>query len=406
MQEPRAKSQEPRAKSQEPRAKSQEQYNGALVFVKGAAPLKALICVPTYNEAENIEPFINAVFNKVPACADVLVIDDNSPDGTAATVENLIEQFPERLYLLKRPQKQGLGVAYLAAFEWGRTRNYSVFLEIDADFSHNPKYIPIMLAEIQTYDVIIGSRNIQKGGVEGWSAFRNFISKGSSLYARMVLGCPIKDLTGGFNMWTSNGLEKIGLKNIVSKGYSFQVEMKYRAWKAGLRIKEIPIVFVDRTHGKSKMSKKIFLEALLNVWKIKQDALVDTAFGQFIRFCITGGLGTVTNLVIFFIFADTFGMPEIPVSIGCFLISDTQNYIMNHKWSFARNTRQTALSVKKWLAFLGSSLAGLAVNILVMTAVLSYFTPPFKFIAQAYGILAGMVINFITSKFIVFMRNK
>ncbi|MDR2247710.1 MAG: glycosyltransferase family 2 protein [Treponema sp.] len=391
---------------QEPRAKSQEQSNGALAFVKGASPLEALICVPTYNEAENIEPFINAVFNTMPACADVLVIDDNSPDGTAAIVENLIEQFPERLHLLKRPQKQGLGVAYRAAFEWGRTRNYRVFLEIDADFSHNPKYIPIMFAEIQTYDVIIGSRNIPKGGIEGWSAFRNFISKGGSLYARMVLGCPIKDLTGGFTMWTSTALEKIGLKNIVSNGYSFQVEIKYKAWKTGLRIKEIPIVFVDRTHGKSKMSKKIFFEALLNVWRIKQDALVDTAFSQVIRFCVVGGLGTVTNLIIFFIFADTFGMPEIPVSIGCFLIAGTQNYIINHKWSFARNTRQTVLSIKKWLTFLSGSLAGLAVNILVMTAVLAYFMPPLKFIALACGILAGMVVNFIISKFIVFRRNK
>jgi putative flippase GtrA len=263
-----------------------------------------------------------------------------------------------------------------------------------------------MLAEIQTHDVIIGSRNIQKGGVEGWSVFRNFISKGGSLYARMVLGCPIKDLTGGFNMWTSGALEKIGLKNIVSKGYSFQVEMKYRAWKTGLRIKEIPIIFVDRTRGNSKMSKKIFLEALLNVWKIKQDAVADTAFSQFIRFCVTGGMGTVTNLIIFFIFADTFGISEIPVSIGCFLIADTQNYIINHKWSFARNTRQTPLSIKKWLAFLGGSLAGLAVNLMVMTAALTYFTLPFKFIAQACGILAGMVVNFITSKFIIFRSKK
>jgi dolichol-phosphate mannosyltransferase len=363
--------------------------------------LSLLICVPTYNEAENIEQFIVAVFARCPPDAAILVADDNSPDGTAVIVENLIGRFPERLHILKRPQKQGLGPAYLAAFAWGLAKQYTVFLEMDADFSHNPKYIPAMLAEIQNHDVVIGSRNIQNGGTEGWSVFRNAVSKGGSLYARLILGCPIKDLTGGFNMWTRAALEKIGLENVVSQGYSFQVEMKYRAWKAGLRIKEIPIVFVDRTRGKSKMSKKIFLEALLNVWKIKQDA----AFAQFVKFCVTGGLGTVTNLCLFFLFADKAGMPEIPVSIGCFLIAGTQNYIINHKWSFARNTRQTPLSIKKWLAFLGGSLAGLAVNILVMTAVLAYFTPPYKAIAQACGILAGMSINFIASKFLIFRRN-
>jgi putative flippase GtrA len=263
-----------------------------------------------------------------------------------------------------------------------------------------------MIDEIQTHDVVIGSRNIQNGRVEGWSAFRNFISKGGSLYARMVLGCPIKDLTGGFNMWTSNALEKIGLENIISKGYSFQVEMKYRAWKEGLKIKETPIVFVDRTRGKSKMSKKVFIEALLNVWKIKQGSDVNTTFIQFTKFCVTGGLGTVTNLGIFYIFADTVGMSEIPVSIACFLIAGTQNFIINHRWSFVQNTRQTALSIKKWLVFLGGSLAGLVVNVFVMTAVLTHFTLPFKFIAQACGILAGMVVNFIISKFIIFRGNK
>jgi dolichol-phosphate mannosyltransferase len=368
--------------------------------------LSLLICVPTYNEAENIEQFIAAVFAHCPPDAAILVADDNSPDGTAVIVENLIGRFPKRLHILKRPQKQGLGPAYLAAFAWGLAKQYTVFLEMDADFSHNPKYISAMLAEIQTHDAVIGSRNIQNGGTEGWSAFRNLVPKGGSLYARLILGCPVKDLTGGFNMWTCAALEKIGLENIVSQGNSFQVEMKYRAWKAGLRIKEIPIVFVDRTRGKSKMSKKIFLEALSNVWKIRQVSIIETAPGQFLKFCATGGLGTVTNLCLFFIFADKAGMPEIPASTGCFLIAGTQNYIINHKWSFAQNTRQTPLSIQKWLAFLGGSLIGLAANILVMAAVLAYFTPPYKAIAQACGILAGMAINFIASKFIIFRRTK
>ncbi|MCL2609031.1 MAG: polyprenol monophosphomannose synthase [Treponema sp.] len=235
-----------------------------------------LVCVPTYNEAENIEHFIAHVFEHLPENssqpASVLVIDDSSPDGTAAIVERLMEKHPERLHILKRPGKQGLGKAYLAAFEWGLSRGFDIFLEIDADFSHNPKYIPEMLNEIKTHDVVIGSRNIRGGGVEGWSFLRNCISKGGSLYARLVLGCPVKDLTGGFNMWTKNALLKIGLDRIVSEGYSFQIEMKYRAWRAGCPIKEIPILFADRTRGTSKMSKKILLEALIKIWKIKRNA--------------------------------------------------------------------------------------------------------------------------------------
>jgi dolichol-phosphate mannosyltransferase len=140
---------------------------------------------------------------------------------------------------------------------------------MDADFSHNPAYIPAMLTEIETHDVVIGSRNIKGGGVEGWGMMRHFISKGGSLYAQTILGCPIKDLTGGFSMWTKNALEKNGINTIISKGYSFQIEMKYRAWRQGCRVKEIPIIFVDRKLGTSKMSKKIFVEGLINVWKIK-----------------------------------------------------------------------------------------------------------------------------------------
>jgi dolichol-phosphate mannosyltransferase len=146
----------------------------------------------------NIEAFIDAIFEHTPPQTHILVVDDNSPDGTARIVERVKEKYPERLRLLNRPGKQGLAAAYLAAFAWGLARGYDVFLEMDADFSHNPKYIPAMLEEIKTTGVVIGSRNIQGGAVEGWSALRNFISKGGSFYARAALGCPIKDLTGGF----------------------------------------------------------------------------------------------------------------------------------------------------------------------------------------------------------------
>jgi dolichol-phosphate mannosyltransferase len=367
--------------------------------------LKLLICIPTYNEAENIEPFLDAVFKNAPLGAHILVIDDNSPDGTADIVRTAQQKYPGRLHLLERPEKQGLAAAYLAAFEWGLFRGYDVFLEMDADFSHNPKYIPEMLREIQNHDVAIGSRNIRGGGVEGWGVARNLISKGGSLYSRAVLGCPIKDLTGGFNMWTKTALEKIGLENIISKGYSFQVEMKYRAWAAGCAVREIPIIFTDRKAGASKMSKKIFFEALRNMWKIRRGVGVNTAIDQFVKFAVTGGLGTITNLIIFFFCVDKAGLPEIPASAGCFLIAGTQNYIINCKWSFAEKSANMHLSIKQWLLFLCASLLGLAVNISVMTFVIANFSLPYKFIAQACGIAAGMIINFTLSKLFVWRKN-
>jgi putative flippase GtrA len=263
-----------------------------------------------------------------------------------------------------------------------------------------------MLEQIKTNDVVIGSRNVARGGVEGWSLLRNLISRGGSLYSRIILSCPIKDLTGGFNMWTKNALLKIGLNNILSKGYSFQIEMKYRAWRAGCPVKEIPILFIDRKSGASKMTKKIFLEAFINVWRIRRNAGFSTILGQFAKFGITGGLGTITNLVLFFLFADKAGLPEIQVSIGCFLIAGTQNYTINHKWSFANNTGTSKLTVKKWALFLISSLAGLSLNITVMKIMIMNFNLPYKFIAQACGIAAGMFINFIFSQKLIFRSKR
>jgi dolichol-phosphate mannosyltransferase len=375
-----------------------------LYVYRGDNPLNLLICIPTYNEAENIEPFINAVFGNLPACADILVIDDNSPDGTADIVEVLIIKYKERLHILKRSKKQGLAAAYLAAFNWGLSRKYDVFLEIDADFSHNPKYIPEMIEEIQTCDVVIGSRNIPGGGTEGWSFMRNILSKSGSFYSRAVLGCSIKDLTGGFTMWKKSALLKIGLDKIISKGYVFQVEMKYRSWRMGCSVKEIPIVFTDRKLGKSKMSKRIFFEALLNVWKIKWNIGEYAAVSQFFKFAVTGGLGTITNLLLFFVCADKFDLPEIPVSIGCFLIAGTQNYIVNHKWSFADRMEKSSLSIRQWGLFLCASSLGLVANVTIMKFMVVRFYLPYKFIAQACGIAAGTGVNFFLSKAVVFKK--
>ncbi|HOV46710.1 MAG: polyprenol monophosphomannose synthase [Spirochaetes bacterium] len=230
---------------------------------------KILVIIPTYNEKENIEGIITSVFRN---CKDhplsILVVDDNSPDGTSEIVENMMEKF-SYLFLIKRKKKEGLGKAYVAGFNWGLDRDYSYFCQMDADFSHNPVYLPEMLKLLSSYDFIIASRYISNGGVEGWGIIRKVISKGGSLYARIVLGKNVKDFTGGYNLWKREVLESIDLNSIFSSGYSFQIEMKYRAICNGFKYVEYPILFLDRKEGKSKMSKSIVLEAAINVLKLR-----------------------------------------------------------------------------------------------------------------------------------------
>ncbi|GHV91234.1 hypothetical protein AGMMS50268_17370 [Spirochaetia bacterium] len=234
--------------------------------------MKILTVVPTYNEIENIEAFIGAVFQYLPASGGILVVDDSSPDRTAAAVEKLVPQYPDRLFLLKRAGKLGGASAFLEGFAWGIAHGYDALLAMDADFSHDPKYIPLMAEKIETCDLVIGSRNVPGGGVENRSWVRNIITRGGALYSRITLGCPIRDFTGGYNLWRKETLEKIGLANVALRGYSFQLEMKYKACKAGCNIVEVPIIFPDRKHGTSKMSNKYFFDALMSVWKIRRMA--------------------------------------------------------------------------------------------------------------------------------------
>lgn len=231
--------------------------------------MKTLIIIPTFNEELNIESIVNSV-NDILKGRDfgVLVVDDNSKDSTAKIVKSLQNKY-ENLYLLERGGKYGLASAYIDGFKYGADIGYKAFIQMDADFSHNPDYLPIIFEKLLDNDVVIASRNIKGGKVKGWGLLRNIISKGGSLYSRLILGCPIKDLTGGYNGWRLDILNKIGLNNIISKGYAFQIEMKYRAYVQGAQIAEFPIVFEDRKFGKSKMNKRIFFEALFNVIKIK-----------------------------------------------------------------------------------------------------------------------------------------
>ena len=368
--------------------------------------MKTLIIIITYNEIDNIGQLIPEVFKILPLNVDILVVDDSSPDGTGKAVENLFSQYPGRLHLLTRPVKEGTAAAYIAGFNWGLSRDYDAFLQFDGDFSHDPKYIPAILETIKTYDVIIGSRYTGGVGIKDWTLSRKIISKGGSLYSRIILSCPIKDLTGGYNMWRRSALEKIGLDGIISKSYSLQIELKYKAFCAECSIKEIPIIFTDRKHGVSKISNSTLTEALVNVWKIKKNVGIDGAIDQFLKFAATGGLGTILNLLIFFISVDIAALPPIPVSISLFFLIGIQNYIINHKWSFRQNTRHEPLSVKKWFMFMCGAFIGYLANVSVMNFMVMQFTLPLATIAQACGIAVGMFINFAVSKLVVFRKKK
>ena len=205
----------------------------------------------------------------------VLVVDDNSPDGTGQLVAEWAEapQYEGRLFLLRRAGKLGLGTAYIAGFRWALARSYRRILEMDADFSHNPRYLPDLLAAAEEADLVLGSRYVPGGGVKNWGFWRRFLSRGGSLYARVLLGLPYQDLTGGFKCFRREVLETLDLGAVRSNGYSFQIELTYRAHCKGFKIKEVPIVFEDREVGKSKMSKHIFLEAVLMVWKLRMEGL-------------------------------------------------------------------------------------------------------------------------------------
>lgn len=229
---------------------------------------QALIIVPTYNEAENVRGIAEQLLAALPA-ADVLFVDDNSPDGTGAILDELAAANP-RIHVLHRAGKLGLGTAYIAGFRWGLQRAYDYLFEMDADGSHDPKYLPQMLALAQDgADVVVGSRNIPGGGTVNWGLGRKLLSKGGSFYARTILGIDVRDVTAGFICWRRHVLEALDLDRIDSNGYSFQIEMKYRALQRGFRIVETPIVFVDRRVGQSKMSRAIVAEALLKVWTLR-----------------------------------------------------------------------------------------------------------------------------------------
>lgn len=229
--------------------------------------MKTLIIIPTYNEKDNIAPLITTILG-LSLGVEILVVDDNSPDGTGKVVSALGEKH-HGVHLLSRPGKAGLGKAYLAGFNWGLERGYEALVEMDADFSHRPQDLVKLLAGLKDADFAMGSRWVQGGQTVNWGLGRKFISRGGSFYSRMILGYPVRDWTGGFNAWRAKVLRDINLAQVKSEGYSFQIELKYRASRLGFKGVEVPIVFEDRRVGQSKMSSRIVIEALFRVWSIR-----------------------------------------------------------------------------------------------------------------------------------------
>lgn len=229
---------------------------------------RALVIVPTYNERENITRLVGAILQQ-DSRLEILVVDDGSPDGTGEIVEGLM-QHEARVHILKRPRKMGLGTAYIAGFRWALEQSYEFVFEMDADFSHDPAHLPQFLQAISNADLVLGSRYRNgKVTVVNWPIKRLLLSYFANVYARIVTGLPVWDATGGFKCFRRRVLEAIDLTHVRSNGYAFQIEMSFRAWRKRFKIVEIPIVFVDRTEGQSKMSKAIVREAIWMVWRLR-----------------------------------------------------------------------------------------------------------------------------------------
>ena len=229
--------------------------------------MKTLIISPTYNEVKNIQSLVEQIFELDPSY-HLLIIDDNSPDGTAEKVKELKSVF-DNLHLEERPGKAGLGTAYLFGFNWALKNGYDAVVQMDADLSHDPNDVPRLISQLKNHDLVIGSRYVEGVSVVNWPIRRLILSYGANIYSSFITGMPINDGTGGFKAWSSSILQRIELKKVKSQGYSFQIEMNFRAWRLGARIKEEPIIFVDRTIGESKMSKTIMYEAIWMVWRLR-----------------------------------------------------------------------------------------------------------------------------------------
>lgn len=236
-------------------------------------PAQVVIVVPTYNEIENVQRLVDGIYAHQEG-VHILFVDDNSPDGTADLIQKMIAENP-RIHILQRDKKEGLGRAYLAGFKVALEKGFQYIFEMDADFSHDPKEIPNFLLAIENNDLVLGSRYIRGVNVVNWPLSRLLLSYFANMYTRIITGLPVQDATGGFKCFRRSVLESVDLDTIRSNGYGFQIELSFKAWRKGFRIKEIPIIFIDRQFGESKLSKHIMWEAIFLVWKLRLSSLIN-----------------------------------------------------------------------------------------------------------------------------------
>ncbi len=340
--------------------------------------MKTIIIIPTYNEVENI-PELIAQLDAVGLDLALLFVDDGSPDGTAELIKAYQAQ-GRMIYLLERSGKQGLASAYLAGFKWAVEAGFEAILQMDADLSHQPKFLTEMLLRLENNDLVIGSRYTSGGGVANWSWSRRMLSRGGSLYSRLILRVPIRDLTGGYNLWRAELLQKMDLSSIKSTGYCFQIEMKQRAHEVGAQISEVPILFIERRLGLSKINRKIILEAIWRTWLIRVRSKSMAKYKKFIKYSLVGATGMTLDVGIMIALVELAHWQPLSASFVSFTVSVINNFIWNKLWTFRDSGKNY---VKQFGQFVLTALVGLVINYFMMKWLLA------------------VAVNYVIARFIV-----
>lgn len=358
--------------------------------------MRTLIIIPTYNEKDNIKPLLVAISDLKQKNLEVLVVDDSSPDGTGKIVEKLTKTLSLQVHLLTRTKKQGLGAAYMDGFKWALDRKYQYVVSMDADFSHSPDDLSKLLDASSDFDMVIGSRYIPGGKIIGWGTKRYLNSVLANWITRMALSLKPHDVTAGFKRYSRHFLQALNFKHIIASGYAFQVEMVFNAQRRGFKITEVPITFVDRRVGQSKISGELKRSAAI-IWRL---FLRREGIRQFVKFCVVGAINTVVDWVLFSVF-------RIPLAAkgqtgkqlskaGSFVIAAISSYIMNRKWTFRSTDKKLAKQAGKFFVI---SLVGLSIN----NVIFYYATSPGGLkLKDIYGLIiatAGATMwNFLGNK--------
>ncbi len=364
---------------------------------KRVTDTRALVIVPTYNEIDNLPGLLDAILGLKVARLEVLVVDDNSPDGTGDFADTYAKRCPT-VYVLHRKQKTGLGAAYAVGFAWALARDYDFVVTMDADFSHNPSDIPRLLAERDTAAIVIGSRYIPGGTIVGWDWKRYANSYGANIATKLLLGLPVRDATAGFKVYNRAFLASLDLDHLIASGYAFQVEMLVAAHKQGLAIAEIPITFVDRRAGSSKIEGEMGRSAQV----ILQLAAKRQGLRQFVKFCLIGLLNVVVDWSIYFALTHFTALPKVAAKFCSFVAGATNSYYFNRKWTFRSTNKAVGREFSKF--FLVASVGSFLNTGIFWVVALQLGFPDIIGLIVATG--AVTFWNFFTNKYWTFRVTK